>query len=297
MLPKRIGADHGTGPFADPTPLGLLGLAIGCAALVPIAFGARLTPAGLKTAAIFCLFFGAGCQAIAGMLNLANKNLLGGTLFTTFTFQWLINWWALDSLAKGNVPDQGIVFATEVLSLVIFIVLTYAFGLYSTLLFVFLLDIDVLYVAKVINGIAGTRALDPLIAWCTVALGAIAVWIAFAILVNPAAGRAVFKMPGPLFRARPRPAFDLSHRQAIFAALYARWQAEAFRPLPLAELEGQVSARLGGRSLLAELHYLAERGAVALTLSAGEPGAVAAARLTAAGIDTYERAALGKDAV
>ena len=31
--------------FADPTPLGLLGLAIGCAALVPIAFGLLPEPA------------------------------------------------------------------------------------------------------------------------------------------------------------------------------------------------------------------------------------------------------------
>lgn len=295
MLPKRIGADHGAGPFADPTPLGLLGLAIGCAALTPIAFGARLTPAGLKTAAIFCLFFGAGCQFIAGMLNLANKNLLGGTLFTTFTFQWLINWWALDSLAKGAVPDHGIVFATEVLSLAIFIVLSYAFGLYSTLLFVFLLDIDILYVGKVINGITGTRVCDPLIAWCTVALGLIAVWIAFALLVNPAAGRLIFKLGGPLFRARPLPGFDLSHRQTILAALYQRWQAEAFRPLPVADLEAAVAARLGGRSLLAELHYLADRGAVALTLGGREGGEVVAVRLTAAGIDHFERAALGKN--
>jgi hypothetical protein len=40
--------------FAEPTSLGLIGLAIGCAALTPIAFGHSLTPAGLKTVAMFC---------------------------------------------------------------------------------------------------------------------------------------------------------------------------------------------------------------------------------------------------
>ena len=103
---------HGRELVADPTPMGLLGLAIGCAALTPIAFGRSLTPAGLETAAVFCLLFGAGCQAFAGLLNLVNRNLYGGTLFLTFAFNWVVNAWALHSLAKGFVPDATVVFAT-----------------------------------------------------------------------------------------------------------------------------------------------------------------------------------------
>ena len=102
---------HGKEVVADPTPMGLLGLAIGCAALVPIAFGKSLTPAGLETAAVFCLLFGAGCQLFAGLLNLVNRNLYGGTLFLTFAFNWVMNGWSLSALAKGVVPDAGIVFA------------------------------------------------------------------------------------------------------------------------------------------------------------------------------------------
>jgi succinate-acetate transporter protein len=78
--------------FAEPTPLGLLGLAIGCAALVPVAFGWSVTPAALHTAAWFCLLFGGGGQMLAGLMSFANKNLLGGTLFTTFAFNWIMNW-------------------------------------------------------------------------------------------------------------------------------------------------------------------------------------------------------------
>ena len=33
-----------------------------------------------KTVAWFCLVFGGGCQFLAGIMNLANKNTLGGTL-------------------------------------------------------------------------------------------------------------------------------------------------------------------------------------------------------------------------
>ena len=40
--------------FAEPTPLGLIGFAVGCAALMPIALGYAVTPAAFRTAAMFC---------------------------------------------------------------------------------------------------------------------------------------------------------------------------------------------------------------------------------------------------
>ena len=100
-------------PIADPTPIGLICLAIGCAALVPIAFGAGLTPSGLKTAAMFCLLFGAGGQAIAGLGNLLRKNLYGATLFTSFAFNWVMNWWIFDGLSRGQMVDPTIVLGGE----------------------------------------------------------------------------------------------------------------------------------------------------------------------------------------
>lgn len=189
-------------PFAESTPLGLLGLSIGCAALLPIAFGHSLSPAALRTAAMFCLLFGAGGQFLAGMMALANKNVLGGTLFTTFSFNWVMNWWALSGLAEGKLPDPAIVLSVDVTFLVIFCVLTYAFGFHSKLLFAFLFDIDVLFVARIAKELTHQPQLGMVVALCTVALIAISLWIAFAILVNPVAGRAIFAMPGPLFVAR-----------------------------------------------------------------------------------------------
>src|SRR5262249_36946764 len=139
--------------FAEPTPLGLIGLAIGCAALTPIAFGRALTPAGLKTAAMFCLLFGGGCQLVAGLMNYANKNLFGATILTAFSFNWIMNWWALTSVASGTVPDHDVLLATDAASLVVFLVVSYGFGFFSSLLFVFLLDIDLLYACKVYDGV------------------------------------------------------------------------------------------------------------------------------------------------
>lgn len=185
--------------FAEPTPLGLLGLAIGCAALLPIAFGKVMTPDALRTAAWFCLFFGGGGQLIAGLMALANKNLLGGTLFTTFSFNWFMNFWALSSMSEGKMVDPTIVLSVDICFLIIFIALMFAFGFFSKLLFVFLLDIVLLYVFRIAKDVFAAPQLGAAIAWCTVALAAIALWLAFAILVNGTAGRVIFKVPGPLF--------------------------------------------------------------------------------------------------
>jgi hypothetical protein len=189
--------------FAEPTPLGLLGLAVGCAALTPIAFGQALTPAAFRTAAMYCLFFGGGCQFLAGMMGLANKNLLGGTLFTTFAFNWLMNWHVLSGLAEGRVPDSHIVLSIDVCFSVIFVVLTFAFGFYSKLLFAFLLDIDVLFGCRILKELTKSQSFNLPIALATVVLALIALYLAFAILMNTAAGRTVFPVPGPLFKATP----------------------------------------------------------------------------------------------
>lgn len=192
-------------PFGEPTPFGLFGLAIGCASLLPIAFGMKdaLTPEGLNTAAWFCLLFGGGCQFLAGMMSFANKNSLGGTLLTTFSFNWVMNWWALSELAQGRVPNGAIILAVNVCFLLIFLVMTYAFGFFSKLLFVFLLDVDVLYVSRIARELTHSQAFALPIALATVVLMGLALYIAFAMVLNPTAGRALLPMPGPMFAPQP----------------------------------------------------------------------------------------------
>lgn len=191
--------------FAEPTPLGLLGLAIGCAALIPIAFGwlPPVPTAAFRSASLYCLLFGAGCQFLAGMMALVNKNLLGGTLFTTFAFNWVMNYFVLSGITEGKIPDPHVVLSVDICFLVIFLVLTFAFGFYSSLLFAFLVDIDLLFGFRIVKELTHSAALNLPIALCTVALAAIALYLAFAILLNHAAGRTLLKVPGPLFTPGP----------------------------------------------------------------------------------------------
>ena len=190
--------------FADPTALGLFGLAIGCAALLPIAFGVKsaMTVDALRTAAWFCLLFGGGCQFLAGIMSFANKNMLGGTLLTTFSFNWVMNWWALDGLVQGKTASPAIILSVDICFLVIFFAMTYAFGFFSKLLVVFLLDIDVIYALRITRDLTHAQTAFAMpIAIATLVLMLLALYIAVALVLVNASGKSVLPMGGPLFGA------------------------------------------------------------------------------------------------
>jgi len=285
--------------FANPAPLGLIGLAIACAALTPLAFGYGLEPAGIKatfkTAAMYALLFGAGCQFLCGMMEYANKNTYGGTIFTTFAFNWFFNYWAFNSAVEGVIPDHYTVLAVEATMLVIFSALTYGFGFFSSLLFYFLLDIDILYVCKLIKSLSGIPTLLNIpIAICTVIMGLIALWIALAALINPVAGREVFKMTGPVFFAPKKSRFDFSVRYNIFDILYNHWKENAYQEMKFADLQTKIKEKTGTDNIAPELFYLQEFGYAVLNFDVFEKEKIMSLRLNAHGIDLYEQLILKK---
>lgn len=186
--------------FADPTALGLFGLAIACASLLPVSFGVKtaLTPDALRTTAILCLLFGGGCQLIAGLISFANKNVLGGTLMTAFSFNWVMNWWALDGLAAGRVPGAPVLLSVDICFLAIFAAMTFAFGFHSKLLVAFLGVIDAIYAMRILRDVTGAHATFQMpIALATVALMVIAIYVAVALVLAGAAGKIVLPVGGP----------------------------------------------------------------------------------------------------
>lgn len=200
--------DPATPPFADATALGLFGLAIGCASLLPIAFGVKeaMTADALRTCAWFCLLFGAGCQFLAGIMSFANKNGIGGTLLTTFSFNWVMNWWALAGLAEGKPVNPAVALAVDGCFLLIFVVMTVAFGYFSRLLFVFLLDIDLLYLLRIGKELTHSTAFALPIALSTVVLMGLALYIAFSLVLANASGRLLLPLGGPMWTPAPPPA-------------------------------------------------------------------------------------------
>jgi hypothetical protein len=281
-------------PFANPAPLGLLGLAIGCAALVPIAFGYGLTPAGFKTAAVLALLFGAGGQFLAGFMEMRNGNGFGGVIFTVFSFLWVFNAIELWAAASGFLMDHSIKIAMEVAVLIILIPLTFGFGYFSKLMFWFLVDIDVLFVCKILAAITKSTAFALPIAVLTLMLGIIAIWIALATIINPLVGKQVFRVAGPLFFA-PKKRFDFSRRPIIFEVLYKHWKEHAFIELDYEQLVKLVDETDNNGTeqgkILPEIYYLWEFGYVAITQG---NDTIRSCRLTAAGLDLYEQLVLGK---
>ncbi len=281
--------------FGNPAPLGLLGLAIACFALLPMAFGAPVTSSTLLTAAVYAILFGAGCQFLAGLMDFANKNTFGGAIFTTFSFLWVKNAWEYYAFSQGVIPDPTITLVVDVILLIIFVILAYGFGFFSLTLFLFLVDIDLLYVCKIINHLTHSSVMMTPIGVFTALLGCLSLWLAFAAIINPVAGRQIFRDSGPLFfSARKKNFFDWSARNTIFSVLYEHWKGQAFKPMALEDLVSQVKTKIGDRDITPELFYLMDYGAIVLTLSDEKEMTVRDARLNAKGIDIYEQLILKK---
>jgi succinate-acetate transporter protein len=191
--------------YADPTALGLLGLAIGCASLLPVAFGVKeaFAPEALRTTALFCLLFGGGCQFLAGLMSFANKNMLGGTLLTTFAFNWVVNAWAMKEISEGRVPSSTVILSIDVCFLVIFLVMTYAFGFFSIVLLVFLVAIDFLYIFRIAREVLHMQSLSMPIAFATVVLMLLALYIGFSLVLVNASGRPLLPIGTPVFTPTP----------------------------------------------------------------------------------------------
>ncbi len=292
---KRV--ELGLGPdkevLGNPTPLGLLGLSIAAGALTPVAFGWSMSVAALESVAVYAVLFGAGCQFLSGLMSFVNKNVFGGTIFTAFSFLWAYNAWSLHAVAGGLVPDHAVGLAVEMVLLAIFLVLTYGFGFFSSVLFAFLVDIDLIFVARIIKSVTHTTALNTPIAVLNVGMLVIALWLAFGSLINPIAGRSVFGMGKPLF-VPVKKRFDWSVRYNLFEQLYLHWREHAFVEMPIEQLQAKMRNLVGDRNIVPDLFYLNEFGYVVLTTPQGDPHTIRSVRLNGAGIDLYEQLVLKK---
>ncbi|MBF0545441.1 MAG: hypothetical protein HQM08_13455 [Candidatus Riflebacteria bacterium] len=290
----ELGSGSHNGIFGNPAPLGLLGLSVSCAAVIPFSFGYGTNVAGFTTAGIYALTFGAFCQLFAGLMDFANKNSYGGTVFTAFSFNWFINAFFFLGAGYGLKPDHHILLAVESVLLVFFLFLTYGFGFFSKLFFYFLIDIDLLYICKVIKGLSGTTILEYPIAVFSIVLMLISIWLTLASLINPVSGKEIFKIGGPVFLAHRGRRFDWTVRRKIFEILYNFWRENAFKEIPLAEFEKRLKTGMAPKNVVPELFYLLEYGALSATYSDEKKSEIQSIRLTAAGIDLYEQLILKK---
>src|SRR6185369_8662034 len=81
------------------------------------------------------------------------------------------------------------------------LVMTLAFGYFSRLLMLFLVDIDVLYVLRITKEVTHNTSLAMPIAVAVVVLMAIALYLASALALANASGRSILPIGGPVFTA------------------------------------------------------------------------------------------------
>ena len=223
-------------------------------------------------------------------MEMRNGNGFGGIIFTLFSFLWVFNAVELYLAASGMIMSHGIKIALEITLLLILVPLTFGFGYFSKLMFWFLVDIDLLFLCKILAVVFHTKIFTYPIAVFTILLGLIAIWIALATVINPLAGRQVFRVAGPLFFAA-KERFDFSTRQRIFEVLYNYWRENAFVEMSYDDLCSKVEEVLGKREILPDLYYLWEFGYLSISKE-GED--LRSCRLTAAGLDLYEQLVLRK---
>jgi hypothetical protein len=173
--------------------------------------------------------------------------------------------------------------------MIIFVFLTYGFGFFSKALFVFLLDIDLLFACKLIKGFTGTGFFDFPIAIFTLFLGLIGLWLALGGLINPITGVEFFPVGKPVFQKETQKSFDFSIRKIIFYTLYYQWKEHGFEGMDIETLEKKAKGTIGEQNIMPDLYYLMEYGSIHINFEDSEEKKIKNVRLTAAGIDLYEQ--------
>lgn len=187
--------------WANPTPAGLVALAIACFCFFALLSG-RIEATALPLMGCW-LLGGFVVQIVVGLVDLKSQNSTGGNTFLFFSaFFMLVG--GLEMFIKYNAIKEGTPldvsidgYAWLVLATVL-ILWTPAFftkfGLLSIV--VVLIDIALPFVALIDFGILPKDPFGNIPAWSLLFAGIVAIYLCSAMVVNQAFGRVVYPLPG-----------------------------------------------------------------------------------------------------
>ncbi len=192
--------------WSNPTPAGLVALAIACFCFFALLTG-RVTDAAVPLLGIW-LLGGFVVQMVVAIVDLKGGNTTGGNTFLFFSaFFMLVG--GLEMLFKFQMANSSILLDTRidgwawmVLTLVLLlwtpaflktplILSLMVFALNIALPFITLIDLQVL---------SADFAFIP--AYALLITGILGIYLSAAIIVNSAFGREVYPMPGPIIKDR-----------------------------------------------------------------------------------------------
>lgn len=194
----------GTKEWSNPTPAGLVALAVACFCFFAMLSG-NVTSAALPLIGCW-LIGGFVVQFIVAIVDLKSRNTTGGNTFLFFSAFFMLTG-GLEMLLKFNAITNGIALDTRIdgwawLVLTVTLILwTPAFFKTPLILTLVVIAIDVAlpFITLIDLGILPkTYSLIP--AWALLIAGILAIYLAAAIVVNTAFGRQIYPLPGPIIK-------------------------------------------------------------------------------------------------
>jgi len=185
--------------WANPTPAGLVALAVACACFFALLTG-RVSASAMPLIGCW-LLGGFVIQIVVALLDLKSGNLAGGNTFLFFSaFFMLVS--GLEMLLKYNAitagaPLDGRIdgYAWTVLTIVVWLWTPAFFAKFSLLsIIVALLDIALPFIALTDLGLL-PHSFAHISAWSLLAAAAVAVYLCSAIVVNAACKKTVYPLP------------------------------------------------------------------------------------------------------
>ena len=195
---------NGTKEWSNPTPAGLVALAIACFCFFALLSG-RVTGGALPLLGCW-LLGGFVVQFTVALVDLKGGNTTGGNTFLFFSaFFMLVG--GLEMILKFNAVTNGIVldahidgWAWLVLTLVLYM-WTPAFFKTPLVLTLIILALDVAlpFIALMDLGIL-PKTYSVIPAWSLLMAGIFGIYLSAAIVVNTAFGRQIYPSPGPIIK-------------------------------------------------------------------------------------------------
>jgi uncharacterized protein len=195
---------NGTKEWSNPTPAGLVALAVACFCFFALLTG-RVENGALPLLGCW-LIGGFVVQVIVAVVDLKNGNTTGGNTFLFFSaFFMLVG--GIEMIMKFNAANSGLVLDARIDGWA-WLVLTAALIMWTPAFFktplvltliVLVLDITLPFITLIDLGILPkTYSVVP--AWGLLIAGILGIYLSAAMIVNTAFGRQIYPSPGPIIK-------------------------------------------------------------------------------------------------
>ncbi|BBO82675.1 hypothetical protein DSCO28_32410 [Desulfosarcina ovata subsp. sediminis] len=192
--------------FASPAPSGLGALAMACFCFFALLSG-KVTHSAAPVLA--CWMIGGGIvQIVAGVIELKDRNIVGGNVFTFFAAFFMFVT-ALSLLTKYGLANAGLPMDTTIegwgwLAGAAFLIMMTPNYLKATkLMFLLVILVDIALICIVMLDLkldVNRAAVAQTAAWLLLVCGCIAIYLAGAISINTNFEKAILPIPGPFIK-------------------------------------------------------------------------------------------------